>query len=111
MDFETYTPRNLFAGDHPVVTEGGQVATDDALSAGQLLHRAAPTDDWATADDTTDLSAGEAAILGHDVEAPADGTVQALVYLVGTFRASELTGYDAASHKADLRRQSLFIKE
>lgn len=111
MDFETYNPKNLFAGDHPVVTEGGQVATEEDLSAGQLLHREAPTDDWSTADDTTDLSAGEAAVLAHDVAAPDDGTVQALVYLAGVFRAGELAGYDADSHKADLRRQSLFIKE
>lgn len=88
---ETYTPKNLFAGDvMPFVTDSVVIAAGQTLQAGAVLGMVSDTGKYVLMDSTaTDGSQNPVAILAQDVDASAGDTI-ATVYLTGEFNSDAL---------------------
>jgi hypothetical protein len=115
QDHAAPAPDNLFAGDFPVVTGSGTIASGQGvLARGTVLGKVTAGGKLAIVDSTK--STGEQvvyAVLAEAVDATS-ADVDAPLYLTGTYNSRALVfgGTDtAATHTAGARALSIFIKD
>lgn len=110
---ETYVPRQISAGDFPIVMDTGVIAAGQTLHAGAVLGQVTPSMEYVLCKAAAeDGSKSPVAILDQDVDTTG-GAKSAPVRLTGQVLGSQLTlgeGLTLAAAKAALRPLSLFIR-
>lgn len=114
MADETFTYKNLFAGDFDVVTEAVTVASGaGVLKAGTVLGKITTGGKCVKVDSSkSDGSQTPFGVLAEDIDATS-ADVATVAYLSGEFNAAALTfgGTDtAATHKAALRDLNIYVR-
>lgn len=113
FSMDSYIPKEIVAGDFPLVTEGGTIASGQNIKRGALLGKITSSGklvlSLAAAEDGSETP--YAVLADEEVNASA-GDVGATWYLTGQFNAANLTigtGHTAASVRAGLRSLGIFI--
>lgn len=110
---ETYVPRQITAGDFPVVMDTGVIAAGQTLQAGAVLGQVTVSTEYVLCKAAAeDGSEDPVAILDQDVDTTG-GAKSAPVRLTGQVLGSQLTlgeGLTLAAAKAALRPLSIFIR-
>ncbi|MDK1394830.1 hypothetical protein QF008_001346 [Pseudomonas protegens] len=110
---ETYVPRQISAGDFPVVMEAGVIASGQTLHAGAVLGQVTASKEYVLCKAAAeDGSQNPCAVLDQDVDT-AGGAKSAPIRLTGQVLGNQLTlgeGLTLAEAKAALRPLSIFIR-
>lgn len=110
---ETYVPRQISAGDFPVVMETGVIAVGQTLHAGAVLGQVTASKEYVLCKSAAeDGSQHPCAVLDQDVDTTG-GAKSAPIRLTGQVLGSQLTlgeGLTLAAAKAALRPLSIFIR-
>jgi hypothetical protein len=115
MDLESYTPKNLIAGDFPIADGDGTILAGQNLAAGTVVAKDSGNGDKLVAVDSAHGTASindPYAVLPVAIDASGGDTVAPL-YLAGEFNENALVfgGADTiADHKEALRGLSIFTK-
>lgn len=110
---ETYVPRQISAGDFPVVMDTGVIASGQTLHAGAVLGQVTASKEYVLCKAAAeDGSQHPSAVLDQDVDT-AGGAKSAPIRLTGQVLGNQLTlgeGLTLAAAKAALRPLSIFIR-
>ncbi|MGE8455636.1 head decoration protein [Pseudomonas sp. ESBL2] len=110
---KTYLPRELSAGDFPIVMDAGVIAAGQVLSRGAVLGQVTASGEYLLCKVASeDGSQSPVAILDQDVDTT-DGAKSAPLRLTGQVLGSQLAlgeGLTLAAAKAALRPLCLFIR-
>ena len=110
---DTYTPRQITAGDFPIVVEAGVIAAGQKLLAGAVLGQVTASKEYVLCKVAAeDGSKTPVAILDQDVDTT-DGAKGAPIRLTGQVLGKQLTlgeGLTLADAKAALRPLCIFIR-
>lgn len=105
IERNAYLPKNLYAGDYPVVTSVEKVKAGTPVAALTVVALKSTGIEKAAAGNLTD-------IYGITADA-ADGGAEVVVFLTGEFRASEIVfpeGAELEKVKMPLRKLGIFLK-
>jgi len=109
---ETYQPKEIIAGDYPLITDLGVIASGQNLELGSVLGKVTASGKYVLSTSAaSDGSQVPSAILSNDVDA-SSADQQEIIYLSGKFLAANLkfgTGHTAASVRAALRDANIYI--
>lgn len=110
---QSFTPKEIIAGDFPLVTNHVTIASGQSLQRGAVLGKVTASGHYvlsvAAADDG---SQNPVAILATEEVDASAGAAGAGVYVTGQFNAAHLTfgaGHTAASTRAALRDAGIHI--
>jgi len=110
---QSYTPKEIIAGDFPLVTRSGILAAGQNLKRGAVLGRITASGKLVlSASASSDGSQGVFAILADDEADATAEDVGVTVYITGQFNSPNLTfgtGHTAASTRDTLRTLSIHI--
>lgn len=110
---DSYTPKEIYASEHPRITRGVTIAAGQVLERGALLGKVTASGAYVlSVAAAEDGSQTPVAVLADDVNASAaaDGAV---VYEAGHFEGRHLTygaGHTADSVRAGLRTLGIYIQ-
>lgn len=110
---DTYTPRQITAGDFPIVVDTGVIAAGQKLLAGAVLGQVTASKEYVLCKAAAeDGSKAPVAILDQDVDTT-EGAKSAPIRLTGQVLGKQLTlseGLSLAEAKAALRHLCIFIR-